>query len=227
MAMAHKRSLLKAVRGAVLVTHAAAGMAASGAAFKEVERMIRVAEGMLRSAAAHLDALPAADGPGQVDLEAKEKEKPRRKRRGHRHKRDFVKQPVADSAMAVDAGAGAPPTNPSAGPPLPEASSSQAVACTTIAQVTQVLELEDSVVIGDLSELGLPQQLQGADEAHTNTEGAHAGIALGLAKGSRIAVRHGPHRGKEGIVRSLGTTGGTASIVGKKKETMFFSWEDV
>ena len=76
----HRRLVLKAVRGAVLTTHSAAGAAAGHGPLRDVERALRAAEGILRSAAALLEQPCVAAQADEGPKEAKKK-KAKRKRK--------------------------------------------------------------------------------------------------------------------------------------------------
>ena len=124
-----RRAVLKAVRGAALAAHAAAGLAAT-CSLKDAEKLTRTAEGILRAAAASLEVGPVAPPPrpeapaGVQQVEVKiaklARKKAAKKRRRLKQKED------KGGAMAVDEG-------------------------TSIRDLTA----GGSVVVGDLTELGM------------------------------------------------------------------------
>ena len=137
-----RRTVLKAARGAVLTAHAAAGLAAGarghapgahGTSLLEVERALRAAEGILRSAVALLE-LPLAGPakkPADGAAEAPASGAGRRRRKAEARRRRRVRERDGKS-MAVDADVSTGDLLARAGP-------------------------GGSVLSGDLAEFGLPQ----------------------------------------------------------------------
>ena len=165
---------LQAVRGAVLAAHAAGGLLAQNFKYKVAEQAVRSAEGLLRTAAALLDAQRLASPKpkqliGQSPLEGPSTKKTsrsaRRRRRRHelREASGAPRSPRADPAdagglMAVD-GAGqeleAAPAAPSGPAPATASASAATIAHLVGDEPVQTLVLGDSVFVGDLTELGI------------------------------------------------------------------------
>eukprot|EP00959_Pyramimonas_sp_CCMP1952_P031844 668103-Pyramimonas_sp.AAC.1 len=100
------RAMLEAARGAVLATHAAAGLAGGQ---REAVRLIRAAEGLLRTAVAVL-ATPRAPAPPQPAADAPPAAPRRRRRprgRGARAGDGSKTETVEEGLMVDDAAEGA------------------------------------------------------------------------------------------------------------------------
>ena len=183
--MAHKGYVLEAARAASLASHSAAGLAAS-AGLKEATRLLRAAESLSRAAAAQLLGLAGGSGVGSGQPTGAPpttggrqdgshgggtSRSARRRRRRHTakaHSKDVeMKEPEQlDKDVEMEE---------------PEQlDKASAVPVITATGPTQILDLGDSVVIGDLAELWA----DGSGVARATA----ASSAGGGAEADRIAV---------------------------------------
>ena len=207
--MAHKGYVLEAARAASLASHSAAGLAAT-AGLKEATRLLRAAESLSRAAVAQLLGLAGSSGVGSGQPTGAPpstggrqggshgggtSRSARRRRRRHTAKARGLAQDVEmkepeqlDKALAMDAEtkepeqldkASAEPVNPAPGP-------------------TQVLDLGDSVVIGDLTELWPDGSGVAAATAASSAKGG------ALAVGAFVRVVSGKCKGQGGRVFRVG-----------------------
>ena len=100
---AGRRTALRAVRGAVLTAHAAAGLVASVGAHQAAERVCRAAEGLLRSAAALLEPASASLGAEVEEAVVLEKGMQEEQRQQRRKRRDLGTAGVIGSGTSRSA----------------------------------------------------------------------------------------------------------------------------
>ena len=229
------KAALEAARGASLAVHSAAGLSL-GLGGRDVHRLLRVAEGLVRSAIAVL-----AVGPRASPVEASAPAPPRRRRPRQRGTQQGVAkgdhgvdkgkaqlekvEPVAARVPAGSVGGGGGTSRSAARRrrrrPAAEAAAAAANGLPGLSVVSgaQVLELGDSVVVGDLSELFGDVEMDGESETRAlavrsgdgaSCSGAAAPAGSGgraaLAVGMRVRVSGGQFLGLEGTVSHFGTS---------------------